>query len=494
MNGRTNTNGIIVNRGIVISLEPVTSLVLSSQDSKAIIAWSDPVDKVASPGGEDVGHWIYSVLVRNIDHVPEFPTDGVQVVKSTIRNQYSGSGYEDSGLENNTTYYYSVFAYNHIGVPSDPASGEVTPEEIFNLVYLRQISTGVPNGYYCTESTLDSVIICENRYESSPAYYSDNNVGKQIDSNLVTKSFTPLYPTGVYVDPTTEMLSPSWRIGNRAMFRTTDNDNNKIFSVNSDLIQNEIDTFAIFNADDNFWNETVYTACDVNGECGYFGVVAYLYVNPAPWTMKRYDSNNVGTNVSGFAYGKYYSTETTWITATMSTLSTTHNAVFAGMNFHTWNSNDHNGNSVISNTGYRYSVDGVQSQLNFQSSYGTTGLSRCADGFIAYGGYASQYNSENDNKTIYGFSSDFVATNIGEFTGYAHGGYDVQTNGVGVVVWGDQELYWNDSVTVDVYNKHFVKQNSFRISTAELYGKSAKCGDYILMRLGSTTNLAVLQN
>ena len=498
MNGRTNTSGIVVNNGIMISLEPVTSLTLTSQDSKAIITWTDPEDKVATPGGEDVGHWVSSVLVRNTDHIPTSPSDGVRVVVSTVRNQYSGSGYEDTGLQNEAKYYYSVFAYNHIGMVSDPTSGEVTPEEIFSLVYDRVLNAGLStsSGNYCMESTVDSAILCAN-------YDRDNvslNKGKQFDSSLVAHAFTPSHAVGEYHIGSNDKgyTTVSFRIGNAAIFRgetveidqdsfnTYSTHRDVLFSVNSDLVQSDIDSWLQFGTEEHSdeqpsgSGETIWTACDANGVCGYIGVVAYTNIS-IPWQMRRYDSNKLSSNVAGFAHNQRY-TPTTYINAYISTLSTTSDAIFSPMNYYTWSSGG-SGNWINKSTAYRYSQDGVQSQLNFQDCKGNVSMTRCNDGFMIAGGIDG--GDRTEMKAVYGFSEDYVSTKLSDLEGYEYGEYDIQSNGLGVIITGTEEETWNDRCSAEVYNKHFVKQSAVSFSANAPSTKACRVGDYILIRNSS---------
>ena len=45
-----------------------------------------------------------------------------------MRNQYQSTGYTDTGLQNDLTYYYGVFAFNEDGVASDGAFVSATPK------------------------------------------------------------------------------------------------------------------------------------------------------------------------------------------------------------------------------------------------------------------------------------------------------------------------------------------------------------------------------
>lgn len=113
--------------GVRIPLEPVTNLVLVGKTNSMLISWTDPIDKVASPGGEEVSEWAYTIVVRKQGSAPTSPTDGVQVLKETTRNQYSSTVYTDTGLTNDVTYYYAVYAFSTLGVASEGVTGSAKP-------------------------------------------------------------------------------------------------------------------------------------------------------------------------------------------------------------------------------------------------------------------------------------------------------------------------------------------------------------------------------
>lgn len=104
--------------GVRIPLEPVTGFSSAGENNSAKLSWTDPVDKVASPGGELVSQWAYTIVVRKQGSNPTSPLDGTVVVKETTRNSYSSTPYVDTGLTNGVTYYYGAYAYTTLGVPS----------------------------------------------------------------------------------------------------------------------------------------------------------------------------------------------------------------------------------------------------------------------------------------------------------------------------------------------------------------------------------------
>ena len=134
MNGRTNSSGTTIN-DLEIPLDPCTNLVAVAGNGQVSLTWTDPKDKYATPEGEAmedtdqlVSVWAYTRIVRKTDSAPASPNDGVLVVESSVRNQYQNTAYVDSGLTNDTMYYYGVYAYNKDGVASPGAFVNATPK------------------------------------------------------------------------------------------------------------------------------------------------------------------------------------------------------------------------------------------------------------------------------------------------------------------------------------------------------------------------------
>lgn len=117
-----------------IPLDACTNFSGKAGNAQVTLTWTDPKDKYATPEGDisDTGdqlvsEWDHTVLVRKTGSQPAGPNDGTVVVSSSVRNQYQSTGYTDTGLTNDTTYYYGVFAYNKDGVASSGAFVNATP-------------------------------------------------------------------------------------------------------------------------------------------------------------------------------------------------------------------------------------------------------------------------------------------------------------------------------------------------------------------------------
>lgn len=118
-----------------IPLDAPTSFASGAGNAEVSLTWTDPNDKYATPEGETaqdpdqlVSVWSHTVLVRKTGSQPAGPNDGTVVTSSSVRNQYQTNGYTDTGLINDTVYYYAVFAYNKDGVASEGAFVSATPQ------------------------------------------------------------------------------------------------------------------------------------------------------------------------------------------------------------------------------------------------------------------------------------------------------------------------------------------------------------------------------
>ena len=128
-----------------IPLDACTNFSGKAGNAQVTLTWTDPKDKYATPEGETaqdpdqlVSVWDHTVLVRKTGAQPAGPNDGTVVVSSSVRDQYASAGYVDTGLQNDTTYYYGVFAYNTDGVASPGAFASATPTAVTPLGSLAE--------------------------------------------------------------------------------------------------------------------------------------------------------------------------------------------------------------------------------------------------------------------------------------------------------------------------------------------------------------------
>ena len=174
MNGKTNASDVTINQivnGVLIPLEPATNFKIGSGSGRAYFTWTDPVDKYTTPGDELVSQWEKSVVVRKKDSAPSNIDDGTVVLTETVRNQYQTSQYVDESVEDDTTYYYSVYPVTTTGLTSDSVGGvAVIPmggEPGFKT-YLEDIFTATQNSndstYIAGAANKSSLIITEMNY------------------------------------------------------------------------------------------------------------------------------------------------------------------------------------------------------------------------------------------------------------------------------------------------------------------------------------------
>lgn len=203
-----------------IPLDAPTSFSATAGNAQVELTWADPLDKYATPEGEVsetgdqlVSEWDHTILVRKTGSQPAGPNDGTVVVSSSVRNQYQSTAYVDSGLTNDTTYYYGVFAYNKDGVASSGAFVNSTPKAgtpvsslaVGTLIKINEngtpvehliVNQGLPSSMYDTSCDGCWVLrkdIAENRkWDSSNNDYKNSDIQAYLNS-----AWTSRYSAGV---------------------------------------------------------------------------------------------------------------------------------------------------------------------------------------------------------------------------------------------------------------------------------------------------------
>lgn len=154
-----------------IPLDACTNFSGEAGNAQVTLTWTDPKDKYATPEGETaqdpdqlVSVWDHTVLVRKTGSQPAGPNDGTVVVSSSVRNQYQTTGYTDTGLTNDTTYYYGVFAYNKDGVASEGAFVSAMPmagTPLGSLVegtLIKILENGAPVEFYVAKQNYEDAL------------------------------------------------------------------------------------------------------------------------------------------------------------------------------------------------------------------------------------------------------------------------------------------------------------------------------------------------
>lgn len=152
-----------------IPLDAPTSFASEAGNAEVSLTWTDPKDKYATPEGETaqdpdqlVSVWSHTVLVRKTGSQPAGPNDGTVVISSSVRNQYQSTPYVDTGLTNDTVYYYGVFAYNEDGVASPGAFTNATPvagtplSQLAEGTLIKILENGSPVEFYLAKHNYES--------------------------------------------------------------------------------------------------------------------------------------------------------------------------------------------------------------------------------------------------------------------------------------------------------------------------------------------------
>ena len=138
--------------------------------------------------------------MRKAGSAPESITDGVVVVDSKVKNQYSSNGYEDTGLEYGVMYYYRWFPYTDQNIVTDGSAVSVTPTRTKITTIPTQDGTLTYDG---TEQTASW-----NNYDSSKMTVTGDT---GTNAGTYTAQFTPK-DGYCWDDDTTTAKSVSWTI------------------------------------------------------------------------------------------------------------------------------------------------------------------------------------------------------------------------------------------------------------------------------------------
>lgn len=198
-----------------IPLDAPAGFTAKAGNAQVTLTWTDPKDKYATPEGETaqdpdqlVSVWDHTVLVRKTGSQPAGPNDGTVVVSSSVRNQYQSTRYTDTGLTNDTTYYYGVFAYNKDGVASEGAFVNATPMAgtpvsslaVGTLIKINEngapieymiVNQGLPSSMYdasCDGCWVLRKDIAENRkWDSSNNDYKSSDIQAYLNGSWVSR-------------------------------------------------------------------------------------------------------------------------------------------------------------------------------------------------------------------------------------------------------------------------------------------------------------------
>lgn len=92
-----------------ITLPEVSGASVTALSRKSVLTWADPADLLV--GDTPIAEWGGTLVIRKEGSAPTSYKDGVTVIDSKTKNQYVSEGLEDTGLTNDTIYYYGFFTY-----------------------------------------------------------------------------------------------------------------------------------------------------------------------------------------------------------------------------------------------------------------------------------------------------------------------------------------------------------------------------------------------
>ena len=184
--------------GSAIKLADVLNPTVTVNDNTATLKWTDPDDIIVSRSV--LAAWSGTAVVRKAGSAPASMTDGTLVIDSKTKNQYSSSGYADTGLDYGTTYYYRWFPYTDEGVATDGSYEDATIARSKIPTVPSQSGTLTYNGTAQTPTWSD--------YDSNKMTLS---VTAETNAGTYTAEFTP--KSGYcWNDDTTTAKSVSWVI------------------------------------------------------------------------------------------------------------------------------------------------------------------------------------------------------------------------------------------------------------------------------------------
>lgn len=92
-----------------IQVGNVQDLTLKEGSENLTLTWKDPEDVVFN--GETIGKWAGTKVVRKEGNYPTGTEDGMLIADSQVRDQYSETGLEDTGVMADVEYSYTLFPY-----------------------------------------------------------------------------------------------------------------------------------------------------------------------------------------------------------------------------------------------------------------------------------------------------------------------------------------------------------------------------------------------
>lgn len=441
MNGRTNSSDVtvtevVVQEGVSIPLEAPTSFSGTSGDGTATITWTDPLNKYANPGGELVSDWSHDIVVRKQGSAPSSPTDGVQVLQTTTRDQVASEPYVDSGLTNDQEYYYGIYAYNQFGLESEGLIGTVTPTSFGSITYVGTRNANLEWGTQFKASNDIIGYLCSIGEGADDTSESD----KKIDGNLIMSSFkhSPYYQFNKYAI-----------VGNNAIvFGAIDHNtyDSYIIKIDGNSVISQVKSDSGINA-----------AADVNHQV--------IYTETRSGSVVRYDSNLISSSVTS---SRSYAWDHASLSSKQYAMFTGYSTSGSGISYHVPN-------------GYAYDLAGTRKEFNTNLCMGySNSTSNCDEYMLVFGG--SKNTNRDDSNICYAISKDVVVQQLSPMPEVSFSAqYNIQGHKLGIVLYDSVSDNYGGSRSVGYYDKRLVFQGTVNtIPGSAPESQSIRVGDYVI--------------
>ena len=169
--------------GATITPKPTVNPQIENGNGKVIITWEDPTNTVID--GSTFSTWEGTKLVMKEDGYPTSPDDGTLLVDNTTRDKYKTTGFEKSGLTNDTVYYFALFPYSTDGVYNYDSGNRLLgePTEEFKIVTFaggtdKEIAKMIQAHYDNKINIADYWAVGDTRTVSLSAMAADKGVGE----------------------------------------------------------------------------------------------------------------------------------------------------------------------------------------------------------------------------------------------------------------------------------------------------------------------------
>lgn len=203
----TLSTAVVQGGGTSIRLADVTGANISLTHNTATITWTDP-DNVELDG-ITLAQWAGTRVIRKVGSAPADISDGTTVVDSITKNQYSSSGYQDTGLTYGTVYYYRFFPYTQDNLSTAGTSTNITP--------VREVIDNVPSQNGSLTYNGASQTASFNNYNTNKMTVSGNT---GTNAGTYTATFTPKSDYQ-WSDGSTTGKTVSWIIGKAQIVKPT---------------------------------------------------------------------------------------------------------------------------------------------------------------------------------------------------------------------------------------------------------------------------------